>query len=512
MYREGRTIKKHSIFKAFFTVTGFSVFTRLLAFAFKVYLSRELGAEVMGIYQICISVFMLLLCLSATGIPLTVSRKTAEIGAENKASSDERALITSALVIGLLIASAVLIVFYACHDYLYLIFADERCIPIFLIMLPALISSTVYGVLRGWFWGRKQFSIFSATELVEELLRILFTIFFACGFVSSISGEMGIAIAFTIADFVCAIILVVMFFVKGGRLSRPKGFISIFRSSAPITGMRLFGSITNSATALLLPVQLVASGLSVSQATALFGEASGMALPLIFAPSAITSALAVVLIPEIASASVKNEKGKLNRCTSSSIAFSIIVTGLFFSLYMPMGEEYGIFLYGDAFAGKFVQIASAVMIPMGISSISSSMLNSLGLESKAFLSYSLGTVCLILSILFLPKVIGIYSLAVGMFICHTIIAFTNIRILKKKTGVNVSVLRPTILTVIFTAFCTFIGAFTFSLLLHIMPRTVAMIFSSALIIVCYFTLCIIFKLIDISTIIKKRPKHKQKQA
>ncbi|MDE5990760.1 MAG: oligosaccharide flippase family protein, partial [Clostridia bacterium] len=66
------------LFKAFATVTLISVFTRLLSFVFKIYLSRKLGAEILGLYQICMSVFMLFACICSSGIPVTLSRITAE--------------------------------------------------------------------------------------------------------------------------------------------------------------------------------------------------------------------------------------------------------------------------------------------------------------------------------------------------------------------------------------------------------------------------------------------------
>ena len=66
------------IFKAFATVTVIAAITRGLSFVFKIYLSRKLGAEILGLYQICASVFMLFACISASGMPVTLSIITAE--------------------------------------------------------------------------------------------------------------------------------------------------------------------------------------------------------------------------------------------------------------------------------------------------------------------------------------------------------------------------------------------------------------------------------------------------
>ena len=50
-----------SLFKTVFIIMFFSALTRLAGFLFRIYLSRKLGAESLGIYQISFSIFMVLL-------------------------------------------------------------------------------------------------------------------------------------------------------------------------------------------------------------------------------------------------------------------------------------------------------------------------------------------------------------------------------------------------------------------------------------------------------------------
>ncbi len=54
-----RVKKSKKIVGAVATVAVFEVFTRLIGFLFKIYLSRALGAEALGLYQIALSVFFL---------------------------------------------------------------------------------------------------------------------------------------------------------------------------------------------------------------------------------------------------------------------------------------------------------------------------------------------------------------------------------------------------------------------------------------------------------------------
>ncbi|MBO5851111.1 MAG: oligosaccharide flippase family protein, partial [Clostridia bacterium] len=56
------------------TVTILSFIERLFGFIYRIFLSRTLGSEGVGIYQIALSVVGLLITLTASGIPITVSR------------------------------------------------------------------------------------------------------------------------------------------------------------------------------------------------------------------------------------------------------------------------------------------------------------------------------------------------------------------------------------------------------------------------------------------------------
>ena len=72
---------KQNIYRSAALVTVFSTIEKTLSFFYRVVLSRILGAEGLGIYQICLSVFAVFLTAASSGIPVTVSRLMAKNGA-----------------------------------------------------------------------------------------------------------------------------------------------------------------------------------------------------------------------------------------------------------------------------------------------------------------------------------------------------------------------------------------------------------------------------------------------
>ena len=179
--------------KSFSIVTGFSILTRLIGFLFKIWMSRALGAEIVGVYQIAQSVIFMLFTLTA-GAPTVLSRKVAECMAKGDAKR-ANSLACASIIIGLSTALVLVVAFVLLRSKLGIVFSNPDCIPIFLILLPTLVTSSVYATLRSWFWGRKNFIAFSSTELLDEVTKLILSVVFAGGLVATINRSHGIALA-----------------------------------------------------------------------------------------------------------------------------------------------------------------------------------------------------------------------------------------------------------------------------------------------------------------------------
>ena len=418
--------------RSFLVVTGFSIATRLASFIFKMWMSRSLGAEIVGLYQIALSVLLMLFTITA-GAPTVLSRKVAEAGV-NGDIKKQNALLSASAVMGLGVSAIICAVLYALGDRLSFLFSNPQCLPLFFIMLPTLLTSTLYASLRSWFWGRKNFIAFSSTELVDEIVKIVLSIVFAGGFVGTISGARGIALAMTISDAFCVLVLAILFFIAGGRIAKPKGFKQLTLGIVPLSATRIITSLGASLTALVIPQMLVKGGLSVAEATAEYGRVAGMALPLIMAPVTFISALAIVLIPDVASLRSKNDVGALRAKLSSCVTFGVVIASFFFAVYLPLGTSLGKILFGDEKAGNFVSYCSMMLFPIAIAQSTTPMLNSLGKEKNTLLHTFLGALAMLPCIIFMPRYIGVYAMALGSGVCFLVISIANFIVLKKEVG------------------------------------------------------------------------------
>lgn len=492
-------MRKGKVVASVATVTVFGVFTRIISFVFKIYLSRALGAEAIGLYQIAVSVFYLFASVSAGGIPVVLSRKTAENHALK--NDNDFDLVTSALILGLTLSLSISVILAILNNNLSFLFSDPNACPVFLVMIPALISTSVYSVIRAWLWGKKQFSAFSATETAEELLRILFSVLLLSGIISGVTGVYAVAVAFTVSDVIVAIILFVLFFIKGGRLQKPTKIKEILFPSAPVTAMRVFSGLVATLIALILPLRLIAFGMSPSEATASYGRVAGMANPLLFAPNAIIGSLAIVLVPEMSASGAKNDYATLNKHLTSGINFTFLISGLFMVIYLALGREITTILYKDTLSGEYLRYASFLMLPTGLMQLTNSALNSIGKEHRAFIDYLVGNLFLIAAVLVLPKYIGIYSVAVASMLSTLITCVLNAYALRKYTGLGFSFVKYLVYVIVMALPCAFASNCVVSLL---GDRPITVIFAAVCGAVSYCGLCFAADLVDIGGFIKLR--------
>ena len=379
--------------------------------------------------------------VSSSGIPITVSRmmiKYKETGQNNRLNST----ISAGILYSILLSIPLTLLVYSKSGFVNLLFSDDRCVEVLKIMIPGLTITSVYAVIRGTFWGNKQFVPYSIIEFLEEGVMLIAGIILVNTSVRVTDGANKAGVDVLISYVFSFTVSTVIFITSGGRLKSPKAELKpLFNSSAPITAMRTSTSLINTLIAVLLPARLVHYGISSADAISQFGTVFGMAFPLIFMPSTLIGSLALVLVPELASNYYSRKNLTLKANVEKALKFACIISCLIIPLFLAFGEEMGQIIYSSSLSGEYVKKGAIIMLPMSINMISTSMLNSLNKEKQTLLSFMVGASAMIISIYFLPKYIGIDSLIVGMFFNFTISAVVNLIILAKVSPISLEYKR-----------------------------------------------------------------------
>ena len=488
-----------SLFKTVFLIVVFSFITRLFGFIFRIWLSRTIGAEALGIYQVSFSIFMVLLTIVASGIPLIVSRQTAK-QVMRKDKHTEHDIVSSSVIYSLILSVIISVIVLIFQNPISKIFADPRCIFILIALLPALIFSSVYSSVRGNLWGRNNYLATCSAELFEQIARIIICVILLCGLFPQISGDMGAAISMSIACILSCIFVVVWYIRVGGKFVKPTYIKEIAKTSTPITLMRVASSLIQPVIALVIPFRLVSAGYTNSQALSLYGIASGMTMPLLFIPMTVIGSLSYALVPDLAGASANKDENYIKSRITSSLNFSIFVSCLVIPIFIGAGENIGIFFFDNVTSGVLLSQSAWVILPLCLTNISSSILNSMGLELKSFKNYIVGAICMLLCIWFLPKYIGIQSLIWAMGSCFTISSILNIRMIKKQIC-NFSLKKYTLKSVLIIIPCIAFTSFMSGILNNFIPLFFNLVISCSIGAITYLVLGLVFNTYKITNVI-----------
>lgn len=505
----------NKFFKAMFCVTFFSVATRAFGFLLKIFLSRNMSSTMLGSYQVAMSIFGVLMTFVSSGIPVVLSRNVSYYHGEKNKNAIGSIVSSGLILTGIICALASIIVIFF-PNLLNKLFTSNASTEMLLILLPALIFSSIYEVLRGALWGEKEFFVISITEFIEQVLRIVIIILLFKTTFLDMSLTNKTALSLSIACIISSIIVTIIYFKKGGKLYNPKPELKkLIKTSSPITAVRTVSSVVSSIIAIIIPIKLMDYGYSSTEALSEFGIIMGMTFPLLMIPLTLISSLAVTIIPSISEQSNNIDSGNVKdkNVLKSKINFSIRTTIVFSSLLMPMfialGEPICKLVFKNEVAGHYLSIATIAMIPMGISQITSSMLNAIGLELKSLKNYVISASLLIFSILFLPKYIGTYSLIVGHFLMSLSSSILNIKMLAKRNLIDFSFIKTLLIMLLTILISSLLGFFVFNLLSKYF--IFALFFSSTLTLISVFFLIYIFNIADFKMVIMRNKdilKHK----
>lgn len=426
-------MKENNIYKSAAQVTVFSTVEKSLSFFYRIALTRLIGAEGIGIYQLCLTVFAVFLTVASSGIPVTVSRLMAKSNADGDTRGKHAAVTAGVLLTLVVTVPVALIMFFARNAFSFL-FADKRCVNLFLILLPGLVLTSVYAVIRGSFWGNKQFLPYSVIELVEDAIMVFCGVALVWGVSDPLKGAQNAIIAVLVSYIFSFCASLFWYFKTGGRFVNPKKSLKpLISSSVPITAMRTSTSLLNSAVAVLLPAILMsACGMTNSEAISLYGIAVGMAVPLIYIPCTLIGSIAVVVAPELSENYYSGKKNAVKYDVEKSVKAAMFIAVIILPVLFSLGRQIGEFLYANELCGEIISYSSFIMLPLCISMMTNTVLNSMNCEKRTLVYFITGSLIMLACVVFLTRYLGVYSYVVGLAIAQTQSAVLNLRLLKKK--------------------------------------------------------------------------------
>ena len=146
-------MKKENIILGTLILTVATTITRIVGFVFRIYLANVLGAEGIGLYQLILSFYMLMVTLSTSGIRVAVSRLMSEELALRHYSNAKKVLNQSILLSLFTGFFAAFLMYYFANYVGVNILKDERTVLSLMYLVPSLPVIAVSSCYKGYFYA-----------------------------------------------------------------------------------------------------------------------------------------------------------------------------------------------------------------------------------------------------------------------------------------------------------------------------------------------------------------------
>lgn len=375
-------------------MTAAGVLSRIIGFFYRIFLSRTIGAEALGIYQLIGPVFSLCFALTASSIQTSISKFVGDAigGCDDSLCGEKkaRAYLVLGLVLSCGLSVLVGIFMYFNADRIAVRFLGEaRCAPLLVLLTYSLLPCCIHACINGYYYGKKNAFVPSLCQLIEQIARVgsVWIIF-------QITTEKGLPL--TAFHAVCGLVIGECFglLVSMSALLRekcmPRGSYtadSVCNSTMthaflamviPLTINRLAIAFSTSLENLLIPQKLQLYGYSQADALSVYGILSGMTLSIILFPCVLTNSLSVLLLPAISEAKGRANENQIRRTTKKAIRLGLLLGFAFTILFLFTGDMIGNKLFHNALAGRFICRLAWLCPLMYVSSLLNSILHGLG--------------------------------------------------------------------------------------------------------------------------------------
>lgn len=468
-------MKKTVFIKNALILTVSSFVLRFAGIIFKVWLAGAIGSEGIGLHGLIFSVYVLASTFATSGISTAVTRLVAEetaLGSKKGALKILRRAVELTVLISLI---TVAILFFGAEFIAQKLLGDIRAVPALKILPFSLTFMGISSCLRGYFIARRKATPNAVSQITEQAVRIFIVVILVKRFINK-----GL-------DFACAAVMLgdiiseavgflclLLTFLKDskklnvltGRARPPFKILNkILAIAVPITSGRYLNSLLRTAENILVPKSLSKFPKSSDSALSQFGMIKGMALPVLFFPSAILNSLSTLLIPEMSEASALGRKQLVRRATESILKITSVISFIFAAIFFVVGERLGVLIYKSQDVGFLLKALSPIVPLMYLDSISDGILKGLDQQKFTFrtaVSDSVLRICLIVSLL---PVLGLNGFIGIMYFSNFLTCFLNvgrlIRIsgakLKKAEEIIIPLLTAVTVSLLYDTILSFIG-------------------------------------------------------
>ena len=427
--------KKRAFLTGTLLLTAAGFLCRLLGFFYRIFLSRTIGAEGLGIYNMVHPVYGICFALCGGSIQTALSQYIAAH------ESQGRKVFRTGLTISMVLSG--ILAFLICQYPAWIashILIEPRCAPYLPVMGLSLPFASFHACANGYCYGAQRSRVPAFSQVAEQVVRMSL-VFLIAGKWAAEGTEITVRLAVyghLIGEIGAAsfnLLCLGLFPPQGRNMERAEEsscLMPLMTLALPLMGNRLILNLLAGAEAVWIPNRLQMSGLSDAEAFSVYGILTGMALPFILFPSAITNSIAVLLLPSVAKDQAEGRTESISGSVSMALRYSLYMGILCIGIFVLFGCPLGISVFKEEQAGHCMQILAWLCPFLYLAATMGSILNGLGCTRTTFLQ---SVAAMLLRLVFVVAGIplfGIYGYLCGMLISEIFLALAHLWSLKRR--------------------------------------------------------------------------------
>ena len=370
------------------TLSGFVV--KAIGSVNWIILSRILGGEGIGIYQMAFPIYLLALDISTAGLPIAISIVTAEKVAKSDYMGAQRIFHISLTMLCITAFVLSLLVYFGATFLIdEQIIRESRAYYSLIALAPAIFFTTVIAGYRGYLQGWQQMTPTAISQIVEQLVRVVVMLGFAALLLPyGLDYAAGGASLGAGAGGLAAWLVLIYFYYRLKKSlpvseayfpPEPIGHVlkRLVILAIPISLSTIMLPVVSNLDLLIVPRRLEVAGYATAQATELFGYLTGMSIPLINLATILTAAMAMSLVPAISHSFTLGETKEIYNRTAGAMRIALLVTIPFSVMLYVMAQPVVTFIYNAPAATDATRSVAIAICFLGIHQITTAILQGL---------------------------------------------------------------------------------------------------------------------------------------
>ncbi|MDE6538742.1 MAG: oligosaccharide flippase family protein [Ruminococcus sp.] len=414
---------KNRLIRDTILLTLMQLFLDTASLLLNVFITKQLGAEAIGILTLMGSFLGLAGILSNGNAFLCTSRLVSEEMGKTKSNPDK--ILAHGVKLCLMLSVSVSVILFIFAEPLSSKFFSGAKMETAIKFMPlALISGAVSACFKGYFNASRKASVSAIGDIIEFIIKSLVIIVMTLSATNPDENSVcRIMIAGIIAGNVFSLFYCLTVFAKNHKKCTGKcslNFRKYISYAFPIMAGSILTSALSSTNDALIPMCLRQSGDSVNEALSRFGIFEAIVIPTLFFPSVVLCSMSGIIVSESARASASGNMERIRSLTERLTRYTIIFAVFASAVLMKFGDTIGELLGGGELAGKMITIIAPVVPFIYMEIISEALIKGMGLQGFSSLNY-LAEYAIRISVvlIFVPK-FSFYGIVASYYVSNVI--------------------------------------------------------------------------------------------